>query len=131
LHEIGHIREGRFDDVLIEERRAWEWARDNALVWTPTMQREADSCMGAYAAYATDDAQLVAYYYDEVQAFVNDLLDGNADGELVYGALVGNAIELAVLYESDEAGRVLIRLIEGAFEHQRAALGTAAQATGG
>jgi hypothetical protein len=111
LHEIGHIREGRFDDVLIEERRAWEWARANALVWTPTMQREADSCMGHYEAW-TDDAHLAEYYYDEILAFVNDLLDGNADGELVYDALVRNAVELAELYEGDEARRILIRLID-------------------
>jgi hypothetical protein len=38
LHEIGHVHEGRFDDVLIEERRARDWARANALVWTPRMQ---------------------------------------------------------------------------------------------
>jgi hypothetical protein len=82
LHEIAHIRTGRFDDVLTEERRAWEWAQANALVWTPTMQREADSCMGGYET-GTDDAQLTEYYYDEILAFVNDLVSGNADGELV------------------------------------------------
>jgi hypothetical protein len=112
LHEIGHIRTGRFDDVLIEERRAWEWARDNALVWTPTMQRHADSCLEQYEA---DDAHLAEYYYDEISAFVNDLLDGNADGELVYDALVGNAVELAQIYENynaKEVRLVLIRLID-------------------
>jgi hypothetical protein len=46
LHEIGYVRTGRFDDALIEARRAWEWARANALVWTPTMQCEADSYLG-------------------------------------------------------------------------------------
>ena len=34
LHEIGHIRNGR-DDELTEERKAWEWARDNALKRIP------------------------------------------------------------------------------------------------
>jgi hypothetical protein len=114
LHEIGLIRTGRFDDVLIEERRAWEWARDNALVWTPTMQREADSCVEQYEA-ETDDAHLAEYYYDEILAFVNDLLDGNADGELVYDALVGNAVELAQIYgdyHAKEVRLVLIRLID-------------------
>jgi hypothetical protein len=112
LHEIGHIRTGRFDDVLIEERRAWEWAQANALVWTPTMQREADSCMGHYEA-GTDDADLSAYYNDEICAKVEDLLGGgNPDGELVYDALIGKAVEIAVLYERDEARRVLIQLID-------------------
>jgi hypothetical protein len=112
LHEIGHIRTGRFDDALTEERQAWEWARANALVWTPTMQREADSCMGSYV---TDEAHLAEYYYDEISAFVEDLLSGNADGELVYDALVGNAVELAQLYEDYNAKKVrlvLIRLID-------------------
>ena len=114
LHEIGHIRTGRFDDVLIEERRAWEWARDNALVWTPTMQRQADSSLGHYEAW-TDDAHLAEYYHDEILACVNDLLGGNDDGELAYDALIGNAAELAVIYEGNDlkaARRVLIRLID-------------------
>jgi hypothetical protein len=114
LHEIGHIRTGRFDDVLIEERRAWEWARANALVWTPTMQREADSSLGHYEAW-TDDAHLAEYYHDEILACVNDLLGGNDDGELVYDALVGNAVELAQIYEdyhAKEVRLVLIRLID-------------------
>jgi hypothetical protein len=114
LHEIGHIREGRFDDVLIEERRAWEWARANALVWTPTMQRQAERSM---RAYETDEAGLTAYYYDEILASVNELLDGNANGEQVYDALVRNAVELAEMYENGdrrEARRVLIELIASA-----------------
>jgi hypothetical protein len=114
LHEIGHIRTGRFDDVLTEERQAWDWARANALVWTPTMQREADSCMGSYET-GTDDARLTEYYYAEILAFVNDLVSGNADGELVYDALVGNAVELAQIYEhynAKEVRLVLIRLID-------------------
>jgi hypothetical protein len=112
LHEIGHIRTGRFDDVLTEERRAWEWARDNALVWTPTMQREAGSCLGGYE---TDEAHLAKYYHDEILAFVNELVGGNADGELVYDALIGNAVELAQIYEkynAEEVRLILIRLID-------------------
>jgi hypothetical protein len=112
LHEIGHIRTGRFDDVLTEERQAWEWARANALVWTPTMQREADSCMGSYT---TDEEHLAEYYYNEILAFVDDLQSGNADGELIYDALVGNAVELAHHYENynlKEVRLVLIRLID-------------------
>jgi hypothetical protein len=114
LHEIGHIRTGRFDDVLTEERRAWDWARANALVWTPTMEREADSSLRHYEAW-TDDAHLAEYYYHEILAFVNDLLGGNDDGELVYDALVGNAVELAQIYEhynAKEVRLVLIRLID-------------------
>jgi hypothetical protein len=114
LHEIGHIRTGRYDDVLTEERRAWEWARANALVWTPTMQREADSSLGHYEAW-TDDARLAEYYYKEILAFVNELLGGNDDGELVYDALIGNAVELAQIYgdyHAKEVRLVLIRLID-------------------
>jgi hypothetical protein len=37
---------------------------------------------------------------------------GNPDGELVYDALIDKAVELAVLYDGDEARRVLIELID-------------------
>ena len=110
LHEIGHVRTGRFDDVLIEERQAWDWARANALVWTPVMQREAE---GSTQAYETDDRP--AYYYDQILAFVEDLLCGNADGEEVCEALVRNAVELAVMYnnyDAEEARQVLTQLVE-------------------
>jgi hypothetical protein len=112
LHEIGHIRQGPFEDLLIEERRAWEWAKANALVWTPTMQRKAEQSMGSYA---TDEAHLVAYYYDQILALVCDLLCGNANGEQVYDALIRNAVELAEMYEhgdAREARRMLICLID-------------------
>jgi hypothetical protein len=113
LHEIGHIRAGPFDDRLLGERRAWEWARANALVWTPTMQRQADRNM---RSYETDAAHLVAYYYSEILAIItDDLLCGNADGVEVYEALIRNAVEIAEMYENydpKEARRVLIWLID-------------------
>ena len=112
LHEIGHIRQGRFEDLLIEERRAWEWAKANALVWTPTMQRQAEQSMGAYEA---DEAHLAAYYYDQILLLVYDLLVGNTNGEQVYDALIRNAVELAEMYEhgdAREARRILICLID-------------------
>ena len=43
LHEIGHIR-GRYQNsnkLLTRERWAWQWARDNALSWTPAMEADA------------------------------------------------------------------------------------------
>ena len=52
---------------MVEERRAWEWAKANALVWTPTMQRTAEQCMGSYEA---DDAHLADYCYDQILALV-------------------------------------------------------------
>ena len=38
-------------EVLACERRAWEWARDNALIWTPTMEREAEAGIASYEAH--------------------------------------------------------------------------------
>ena len=41
LHEIGHVL-GRHQDSrrsLVRERWAWAWARRNALIWTPRMDR--------------------------------------------------------------------------------------------
>ena len=65
LHEIGHIRQGPGDDVLLAERRAWDWARENALIWTPTMEREAERGMRAYeeatAGSEGREARLAAY----------------------------------------------------------------------
>jgi antirestriction protein ArdC len=43
LHEIGHIL-GRHQSSrysLVRERWAWRWARENAIAWTPVMERNA------------------------------------------------------------------------------------------
>jgi hypothetical protein len=96
--------------MLADERRAWEWARANALVWTPTMEREAQRGVKHYeAAFAGEEA---AYYYDQVLAFTSDLLLGNSDGEQVCDALVRNASEIAELYNGLDARRVLLELID-------------------
>jgi hypothetical protein len=50
LHEIGHII-GRYQlsgNVLTRERWAWDWARRNAIRWTPAMQRHAERCIESY-----------------------------------------------------------------------------------
>jgi CRISPR/Cas system-associated endonuclease Cas3-HD len=51
LHEIGHIlgryQEGR--DSMVRERWAWQWAKRNALIWTPRMARHADDSLQRYA----------------------------------------------------------------------------------
>jgi hypothetical protein len=47
LHEIGHCL-GRYQtsrSVIVVERWAWEWARRNALVWTPGVERSAAKCL--------------------------------------------------------------------------------------
>jgi hypothetical protein len=52
LHEIGHIK-GRYQrsrSVMVRERWAWEWARQNALCWTPAMERSATASLAWYAA---------------------------------------------------------------------------------
>jgi hypothetical protein len=39
LHELGHIL-GRYQqssDMMIRERWAWRWAKENARIWTPVM----------------------------------------------------------------------------------------------
>ena len=97
LHEIGHIRLGHpGDDVLADERSAWQWARANALIWTPTMEREAERSLGTYEA-GVDKTE---YYYEQVKHCTEDLLvGGSPDGLEVCDALVRNAVELAELYE--------------------------------
>lgn len=43
MHELGHIRgrNQRSRHQIVRERWAWEWARRNALMWTPRMERHA------------------------------------------------------------------------------------------
>jgi len=51
LHEIGHIL-GCYQgskNQMTRERWAWEWARRNALIWTPVMERDATRSLGWYA----------------------------------------------------------------------------------
>jgi hypothetical protein len=50
LHEIGHIKgqHQRSQSVMVRERWAWEWARSNALIWTPAMQRSAEKSLAWY-----------------------------------------------------------------------------------
>jgi antirestriction protein ArdC len=47
LHEIGHIlgKHQRRRDSMLRERAAWQWAKSNALMWTPAMERHADKCL--------------------------------------------------------------------------------------
>ena len=51
LHEIGHIL-GRYQqssDTMVRERRAWQWAKRNALIWTPRMALCAADSLQWYA----------------------------------------------------------------------------------
>ena len=51
LHEIGHIL-GRFQrsgNSVIRERWAWQWAKRNALIWTPAMNWYAAAMMSPTA----------------------------------------------------------------------------------
>jgi hypothetical protein len=51
LHEIGHcLRHQMSRSVLVAERYAWEWARCNARVWTPSMERSAARSLAWYEA---------------------------------------------------------------------------------
>ena len=54
LHELGHIL-GRYQNSrrqLVRERWAWQWARDNALIWTPTMEKVARASTTWYETHA-------------------------------------------------------------------------------
>jgi hypothetical protein len=48
LHELGHIlgRYQRSRDSILRERWAWNWAKRNALVWTPVMDQNAVTSLG-------------------------------------------------------------------------------------
>jgi hypothetical protein len=54
LHELGHCL-GRYQEsrsVIVVERWAWRWAKENALVWTDPMERNMTRCMAWYEARA-------------------------------------------------------------------------------
>lgn len=52
LHEIGHLAtKSRHLPILYQEGVAWAWAKERALVWTPTMQR---SMICGLRTYLTD-----------------------------------------------------------------------------
>lgn len=56
LHEIGHIK-GRHQTspfVIVRERWAWNWARSNAMGWTPRMEKNALQSMEWYVAAIAD-----------------------------------------------------------------------------
>ena len=51
LHEIGHTI-GRYQEsrrCMVRERWAWDWAKHNAIVWTPRMERLAAVSLQWYA----------------------------------------------------------------------------------
>jgi hypothetical protein len=59
LHEIGHIVLGRSHDQEIErEREAWQWARSNAIDWTPAMERCASESLARCQARRKQPASL-------------------------------------------------------------------------
>ena len=50
MHELGQIK-GRYQrsrHQIVRERWAWEWAKRNAMVWTPRMERYAIASMHWY-----------------------------------------------------------------------------------
>lgn len=50
MHELGHHlgRHNQSRHVMTRELWAWHWARANALLWTPTMERCAQSALAWY-----------------------------------------------------------------------------------
>jgi len=54
MHEIGHIlgQNQGSRSVMVRERRAWQWARSNSLIWTPAMERSALKALEWYAPRA-------------------------------------------------------------------------------
>ena len=56
LHEIGHII-GRYTTshhVMTRETWAWRWARANALLWTPAMERSMQDSLAWYRPRAIE-----------------------------------------------------------------------------
>jgi hypothetical protein len=54
LHEIGHLlgRHQGSSRVMVRERWAWKWARQNALIWAPAFDRYVSESLDWYASRA-------------------------------------------------------------------------------
>jgi hypothetical protein len=49
MHELGHIKSSNeFSNQVERERAAWDWARRNALMWTPRMEGYAAASLQWY-----------------------------------------------------------------------------------
>jgi hypothetical protein len=50
MHELGHVfgRHQLSRREMVRERWAWHWARSNALVWTPAMERDCSQSLERY-----------------------------------------------------------------------------------
>lgn len=49
MHELGHIKShSRSNEQTERERAAWDWARRNALLWTPRMESHAVASLSWY-----------------------------------------------------------------------------------
>jgi hypothetical protein len=51
-HALIDREEIRISSTLVRERWAWEWARANALIWTPGMENSARKAVKWYARHA-------------------------------------------------------------------------------
>ncbi|BBC01833.1 MULTISPECIES: hypothetical protein [Bradyrhizobium] len=57
MHELGHIKSGdRSTDQIARERAAWDWARCNALKWTPHMEGYAAASLRWYEEHLPEPA---------------------------------------------------------------------------
>jgi hypothetical protein len=52
LHEIGHILGKNPSTRLGREAAAWQWALDNAILWTPVMEAKMQRCLASYDRWA-------------------------------------------------------------------------------
>lgn len=51
MHELGHIKSSNeFSNQVERERAAWDWARNNALMWTARMEGYAAAALQGYEA---------------------------------------------------------------------------------
>lgn len=48
LHELGHLAVPRENTLIREEGKAWAWARQNAVFWTPDMETHATESLATY-----------------------------------------------------------------------------------
>lgn len=96
MHEIGHglhplglagkFQNNPYEDArlkLLRERSAWEWAEQNALDWSPTMQAVRDMCLKSYTDSVQKEKNALKFIQDLAGSVLGKTYDENNMHELL------------------------------------------------
>jgi hypothetical protein len=133
LHEIGHLR-GQYqcsNSTLTRERWAREWARANALIWTPVMENSARQAVNWYAQHANQIARRRkgTAHHEAGHAFIGRVLGLLGGAATIaanhtaqsYGGAELDSAEKTIEYWHQQYRRAVIKSLCGGAWHAPAA----------